>query len=89
VFETASVHAAQALASWAASRSGVRKGTGGFPSSKTCSGCGTVKTDLTLGERTYACEACGQVIDHDANAAVNLARYQSPTTVSPPRPVAA
>jgi putative transposase len=62
-----------------------------YPSSKTCSGCGTVKADLTLSERTYDCGACGLVIDRDLNAAVNLARYQpgEDTTSSPPQPAAA
>jgi putative transposase len=46
-----------------------------FPSSKTCSGCGTVKTELTLAERTYACPACGLQLDRDLNAAINLSRY--------------
>jgi putative transposase len=61
-----------------------------YPSSKTCSGCGTVKTDLTLADRVYACDSphgCGLVIDRDVNAAVNLARYTPPdltTTTSSP-----
>jgi transposase len=45
-----------------------------FVSSKTCCGCGAVKAKLALSERTYCCEACGMVLDRDANAAVNLAR---------------
>jgi putative transposase len=66
-----------------------------YPSSKTCSGCGTVKADLTLADRTYHCPTCGLVIDRDVNAAVNLARYTPPTkdpngtTASPPPLVAA
>ncbi|MFG2078594.1 IS607 family element RNA-guided endonuclease TnpB [Nonomuraea maritima] len=44
-----------------------------YPSSKTCSGCGAVKAQLPLHARTYACDACGLVIDRDANAARNLA----------------
>lgn len=61
-----------------------------YPSSKTCSGCGAVNADLTLADRTYACDACGLVIDRDVNAAVNLARYTpTPPKASPPRPVAA
>ena len=65
-----------------------------FPSSKTCSGCGTVKADLTLADRVYECGACGLVIDRDLNAAVNLARYTPPadpagTKTSPPLPAAA
>ncbi|WP_426502596.1 IS607 family element RNA-guided endonuclease TnpB [Dactylosporangium sp. McL0621] len=44
-----------------------------YPSSKTCSGCGTVKSKLSLAEREFCCEACGLVIDRDRNAALNLA----------------
>ncbi|MGW5126022.1 IS607 family element RNA-guided endonuclease TnpB [Streptomyces sp. NPDC004069] len=44
-----------------------------YPSSKTCSGCGAVKAKLPLHIRTYECDACGLVIDRDANAALNLA----------------
>ena len=43
-----------------------------YPSSKTCSGCGAVKTKLALSERTYHCEHCGLALDRDVNAAVNL-----------------
>jgi putative transposase len=62
-----------------------------YPSSKTCSDCGTVNEDLTLSDRTYACTGCGLVIDRDLNAAVNLARYtagEAPKT-SPPIQAAA
>jgi putative transposase len=41
------------------------------PSSKTCSGCGWVDEDLTLADRTFRCEDCGQVLDRDLNAAIN------------------
>lgn len=65
-----------------------------FPSSKTCSGCGSVKADLTLADRVYECDGCGLVIDRDLNAAINLARYTPParsagTETSPPLPAAA
>ncbi|TVZ00318.1 transposase [Trebonia kvetii] len=43
-----------------------------FPSSKTCSGCGTVKAKLALAERIYRCDGCGLVLDRDVNAARNL-----------------
>jgi putative transposase len=43
------------------------------PSSKTCSGCGAVKAELSLSERIFTCERCGLVIDRDRNAALNLA----------------
>jgi putative transposase len=44
-----------------------------YPSSKTCSGCGVVKTNLRRSERTFRCEGCGLVLDRDLNAARNLA----------------
>lgn len=43
-----------------------------YPSSKTCSNCGSVKAKLSLTERTYKCEHCGLVIDRDLNAAINI-----------------
>ena len=45
-----------------------------FPSSKLCSGCGNIKKDLKLSDRIYRCE-CGNVIDRDYQAALNLKRY--------------
>ena len=44
-----------------------------YPSSKMCSKCGAVKETLSLSERTYTCNVCGNVIDRDLNAALNLA----------------
>jgi putative transposase len=55
-----------------------------FPSSKTCSGCGEVKGELNLSERTYSCNVCGLAIDRDLNAAINLARWR-PDEPSPTR----
>lgn len=46
-----------------------------YPSSKTCSCCGSIKQDLKLSDRTYKCDKCGFVIDRDYNAAINLSRY--------------
>ena len=43
-----------------------------YPSSKTCSNCGTVKAKLSLSERVYHCDKCGLVIDRDLNAAINI-----------------
>ena len=43
-----------------------------YPSSKTCSNCGTVKAKLSLSERVYRCDVCGLSIDRDLNAAINL-----------------
>jgi len=47
-----------------------------YPSSKTCSECGHVKTKLSLSEREFVCECCGTVIDRDKNASINLSRYK-------------
>lgn len=44
-----------------------------YPSSKTCSNCGSIKTEFSLSERTYICADCGLTIDRDLNAARNLA----------------
>jgi putative transposase len=43
-----------------------------YPSSKTCSACGTAKATLPLAERTFRCGHCGLVTDRDVNAARNL-----------------
>lgn len=43
-----------------------------YPSSKRCSGCGSVKAKLTLADRVYQCDACGLVLGRDVNAALNL-----------------
>lgn len=45
-----------------------------FPSSKLCSCCGSIKKDLKLSDRIYRCE-CGNVIDRDYQAALNLKKY--------------
>lgn len=46
-----------------------------YPSSKTCYCCGNVKKDLKLSDRIYKCECCGNIIDRDYQAALNLQRY--------------
>ena len=47
-----------------------------YPSSKTCSHCGSLKKDLRISERTYRCSCCGFTIDRDKNASINLANYK-------------
>ncbi|GEN55997.1 transposase [Halolactibacillus alkaliphilus] len=42
-----------------------------YPSSKLCSSCGAKKKDLKLKDRVYTCE-CGNTMDRDKNAALNL-----------------
>ena len=46
-----------------------------YPSSKTCSYCGSIKSDLKLKDRVYKCDSCGLEKDRDLNAAENLAYY--------------
>lgn len=48
-----------------------------YPSSKTCSCCGSIKRNLKLSDRVYNCDECGLVIDRDYNAAINLSRYEA------------
>ncbi|SCE89338.1 putative transposase [Micromonospora haikouensis] len=60
-----------------------------YPSSKTCSGCGTVKAKLALSEREYHCEACGLIMDRDRNAALNLAALAAEFDTAGSGPVAA
>ena len=43
-----------------------------FPSSKTCSSCGSIKKDLTLKDREYQCSSCGVTLDRDYNASLNI-----------------
>jgi putative transposase len=45
-----------------------------YPSSKLCSGCGTITDTLSLSERVYECDVCGLSLDRDENAAINLRR---------------
>jgi putative transposase len=42
--------------------------------SKTCSGCGNIKYDLTTKDRTYKCSKCGLKLDRDLNASYNILR---------------
>jgi putative transposase len=46
-----------------------------YPSTKRCSGCGHVKEQMGLSERTYYCDVCGLTIDRDLNAARNLEQW--------------
>ena len=53
-----------------------------FPSSKTCSACGSVQQDMPLSVRQWICPDCGACHDRDLNAARNLATYAVSSTVS-------
>ena len=43
-----------------------------YPSSKLCNNCGNIKKDLKLSDRTYYCDKCGNTIDRDYQASLNL-----------------
>ena len=45
-----------------------------YPSSKTCSSCGTYKKDLKLSQRVFHCNNCQEKIDRDFNASLNIAK---------------
>ena len=66
----------RALLTYKAERSGIKLIIADrfYPSSKTCSCCGTVKSDLKLKDRVFKCNSCGKVIDRDYNASLNLCR---------------
>jgi len=53
-----------------------------YPSSKTCSACKWIDEDLKLSDRTFTCRDCGQVLDRDLNAAINIRKVagSSPAT---------
>jgi putative transposase len=46
-----------------------------FPSSKTCSACGTVQEKMPLAIRQWTCPDCGSIHDRDVNAARNILAY--------------
>ena len=43
-----------------------------YPSSKTCHNCGYVNKNLKLSDRQWICPQCGEVIERDYNAALNI-----------------
>lgn len=45
-----------------------------FPSSKLHAACGTLNI-LSLSDRTFACQGCGELIDRDLNAAQNIKQH--------------
>lgn len=53
-----------------------------FPSSKTCSACGSVQEKLPLSIRQWTCPECGADHDRDVNAAINLKNMAVSSTVS-------
>lgn len=43
-----------------------------YPSSKTCHHCGYINKNLKLSDRQWVCPECGEVVDRDYNAALNI-----------------
>ena len=43
-----------------------------YPSSKTCNHCGYINKELKLSDRQWKCPQCGEVIERDYNAALNI-----------------
>jgi len=43
-----------------------------YPSSKTCHNCGYINKILTLNDRQWVCPQCGEVVERDYNAALNI-----------------
>ena len=53
-----------------------------FPSSKTCSACGSAQEAMPLSVRQWICPDCGARHDRDLNAARNLATYAASSAAS-------
>jgi putative transposase len=51
------------------------------PSSQICSSCGH-RQKMPLEMRTYVCPKCGQTIDRDVNAAINIRNFALRTVIS-------
>lgn len=47
-----------------------------YPSSKTCSNCGSYNKNLKLSQRIYHCSHCQEKIDRDFNASLNIAKTE-------------
>ena len=55
-----------------------------YPSSKTCSSCGTVNNEINkdmknLKNRVFKCNSCNLEIDRDLNASINIHRVGTST----------
>ena len=43
-----------------------------FPSSKLCNECGCVNSELVIGQMSWTCPSCGELINRDYNASKNI-----------------
>ena len=50
-----------------------------YPSSKTCSNCGAIKSELDFKTRIYECHCCSCKINRDLNASINIKRVGAST----------
>jgi len=68
----------QKILAYKANRNGIEfvKADRWYPSSKICSGCGAIKTDLKLSDRVFICPECGMTLNRDKNASINLSNYK-------------
>ena len=53
-----------------------------YPSSKTCSCCGSVTSGLALSQRWFTCDKCGFETGRDLNAALNLKHLAASSAVT-------
>jgi putative transposase len=58
-----------------------------FASSRTHHGCGGYRADLKLGDRVWECPTCGERVDRNANAALNLRDWTGPVAFEGDRDV--
>ena len=45
-----------------------------YPSSKTCSNCGHINKDLTINDRVFKCDKCGEIV-FDSEEVKRLEEY--------------
>lgn len=43
-----------------------------YDTSKACHNCGKINEQLKVGEKEWTCPNCGQVLDRDYNASLNI-----------------
>ena len=48
-----------------------------YPSSKRHFGCGWINKDLSLSDRNWTCQECGEIVDRDINAAKNILEFST------------
>ena len=55
-----------------------------YPSSKSCSSCGSINNNLKLTDREYVCPNCGLTLDRDYNASLNILKVGLGTSLVTP-----